>query len=181
MQTSVTPLTAKSQTLVSVLLGTMACMGIAPIVESIVARWPVRFGELPWRFDTFALLLNNGPQLVILFSVIALLGTFSGHRQSVRLAAVALGFIAIAAGLLLPVFILDFFQARHLIGIAKTTGFKVQAMRTAFFSIVVTVGGAWGAWRAWQSSEREGAGQRRKQGEGLVVGQPKGTPPPNAI
>lgn len=178
MQISVTPLTARSQTMVAVFLVIMATLAVSPTVDVFVLRWPLRFNESIWRYDTFVMFLSNGPQLVILIGVIAIAGALTGYRQAVRAAAVVLAIVAVAHVVLLLLYVLDYFQVRRLVAQARVAGFKAIAVKTLVFGGLVSLAAAWGALRAWQASESEGAGLRRQKGDGLLVGQPKAPRPP---
>lgn len=177
MQTAVSPLTARAQALVTALLGMMAVMGFAPLCQVLAQRWPLRFSESPWRYYTFVMALSDGPQLVILLSIIAVLALLTGYRKAVRAVAIVLGLVAIVHVVILPFFLLDYFQVRRLIGLGGLGPFKAMALKTLLVAMVVTAAAAWGAFWAWRASENESAGQRRQKGEGLVVGQPKAAQP----
>lgn len=176
MQTSVTPLTARSQTLIASLFGVMGVMALSPLFEVAAMQWPFRFGEVAWRYKTLMLLLANGPQLVVLIGVLAVLASLVGHRKAVRAASFAL---ALVAGLtlipLMPLATLDYFQVRHLIGVVGTSQFKAMFIKTMFFALLVVAGGGWASWLGLQASEGESSRKRRTKGDGLVVGQPKGS------
>lgn len=174
MPTSVTPLTARSQTLVSAALVAMAVMGFLPFLEVYAVRAPLRFAELPWRYDTMGILLSTGPNLVILLGIIGVIGAVVGYRRAVRFVAIVLGVVAIVNVILAPLLLLDYFQMRRLVAQTRAPVFKAQFVKTLLASAGVAAVSAWVALRGWQASESESAGHRRTKGEGLVVGQAEG-------
>jgi uncharacterized membrane protein (UPF0136 family) len=173
MPPSVTSISNRSQTMVSALFALVVVMGISPVFDIIVVRLPIRFGEVPWRFQTFQLLLANGPQFAILLSLLALFGALFGNRILVRAVAVALAVIAVITVVVLPLFTLDYFQAARLIPQGQKGGFRVTTMKTMAFAALLVVGCVWAAIKGWQASEPPDPNARRAKGEGLVVGQPK--------
>ncbi len=177
MQAPVSPLTARAQAMFSALLTIMAVMGITPYLHVLAIRWPLRLNEFLWRYDTFLMAFSNGPQLIILLALIGLLALLTGSRVAVRGVAIAYGVVAITQLLTLPFFLLDYFQARRLVGIGRVAEFKAVALKTLVVAIIVAASAAWGAFLAWRASENESAGLRRQKGEGLVVGQPKAARP----
>ena len=178
MPPSVTPLNARSQSLISVLLAAVAILGLSPFAEVFATRWPLRFGELLWRYDIFGTLLLNTPQLVVLTCIMAIACVMTGNRAGVRATAFVFGLLAALQLLVLPFFALDYFQVRRVIAASRTPGIKALMIKTLLFALLSIVAAAWAAYAAWQASDREGAGLRRQKGEGLVVGQPKEPRPP---
>lgn len=171
MPATVTQLSARSQTLIAVILIAMVVMAVSPFAEVVALRWPLRMGEPVWRYETFVMLLSNGPQLVILLGIIATIGALTGFREAVRGAAIGLALVVIAHILLVPLLGLDFLQVQRLVSQAKNSTFKMIALKTMAFGIVVAAVAAWAALRAWQASEKGGVSSRRAKGQGLVVGQ----------
>ena len=178
MPESVTPLTARSQTLVSVLLAVMAVMGVSPLIEILARNWPPQFGELAWRYDVLELVLINAPQLLVLLCLIAITGLYSGNRRVVRIASIGFGLLLALQVICALSVALDYFQVRRLIPASRTPGIKALFIKAELFGAIGSVAAAWAAVSGWQASVREGSGHRRKQGEGLVVGQPKPPRPP---
>ncbi len=177
MQSPVSPLTARAQATFATLLAMMAVMGLAPFFQVVSVRWPLRLRESPWRYDTAVMAFSDGPQLIILLSIIAILAILTGHRQALRGVSIALGAVTIAHAVALPFFLLDYFQVRRLVSQAHVGQFKAIALKTLLVAIGVAATAAWGAFMAWRASENENAGLRRQKGEGLVVGQPKAARP----
>jgi hypothetical protein len=173
MPPTVTPLTGRSQTFVFALIGLMVIMGTSPLFEMLVIRWPLRFGEAPWRFQTFQLFLENGPQLAVLISVLAIVGLLTGNRILIRSAAVAFGVIAFVTLVVLLLFVLDFLQVRRIVRQEAKATFNGGVLKNLMFGGLLVIGAGWTALKGWQSSEPPDATARRVKGEGLVVGQPK--------
>jgi len=172
MSTSVAPLSARSHTVVTAAVATMAIWGISPLAEIIAIRWPLHFSEAPWRYQTFLLLMSNGPQFAFLAALIAVVGVFVGSRRIVRGAAVALGLLAVVHVVVVLLFILDYFQVRHLIGQDAKRAFNLVAIKTIVFGVALALLAGWAACQAWLASTgREESAVRRTKGHGLVVGQ----------
>ncbi len=178
MPASVTPLSARSQTLTTALFWVIVAMGLSPLLEIFVLGWPPRFGEVLWRFDAFRLYLSDGPQFAIFVGVIAMFATLIGHRIVVRSAAVALAFIAASNVVILPFFVLDYFQKSHLIRQTDKPAFKLEMMKLLIIAGILILTAAWAAYAGWLASEPPDAAARRAKGDGLVVGQPKPSRPP---
>lgn len=177
MQAPISSLTARAQAMITALLVMMAVMGFAPVVQVASMRWPWRFGEFMWRYDTFLVTFSNGPESIILLSIIAIFATMFGYRKAVRAVAITFGLVASAQFIAVLFFLLDYFQVRRLVGAAGVGHFKAVALKTLLVAVTVIVASACGAFWAWRASENEHAGARRQKGEGLVVGQPKGSRP----
>ncbi len=178
MTPSVKPQSGRSLTLTTALLALIVVMGLSPLIELVAVRWPPRFGEVPWRFQTLQLFLANGPQFVILIGVLALFGAMIGHRTAIRSASIALAVLAIITFVLLPAYTLDYFQVARIIRQDAKGAFKAEALKTLIVGSLLVVGSAWAALKGWRASEPPDAAARRAKGEGLVVGQPKPPRPP---
>jgi hypothetical protein len=174
MQTSVTPLTARSQSLVSVAMVALGFVALSPLVELVALRWPFTLGEVLWRYGTLVMLVSDMPHIIMVFGIIAVIGLLSGNRTAVRVSAIVFGVTAVIVVLVTPLFVLDFFQYKRFVAQRDVTAYKMVALKTLAIAIGSVVLSAWLTLRAWQASEAEGgASSRRKKGEGLVVGQPK--------
>ena len=173
MQTSVTPLTARSQMLISAVLVMLAFIAFSPLIELVALRWPFTFGEVLWRYGTLVMLVSDMTHLVMVFGIMAMIALLTGNRAVVRAMAIGFGVVAVLTVLMTPLFVLDFFQYKRFVAQRDATAYKMVALKTLVLAVCMILLSAWLALRAWQASETEGGSQRRKKGEGLVVGQPK--------
>jgi hypothetical protein len=179
MAGTVTPLSARSQRLVTTALVFMAAMGLVPLFDVVAQRWPLAISSLSWRYDTVSLIVSIEPQLVILSGLIGIIGAVTANRLVIRLVALVLGVIAaVTIVALVPLIILDYLQYLNLIPPSRMTAFKVNGMKTLAVALAVAVSAAVSAAVAWRVGMSENAGARRQKGQGLVVGQ-RGEVPEN--
>ena len=171
MPVSTTPLSSRTDKLISVALVVLVVMGVSPLFDMLVLRTPLRFGEAPWRYQTFLMLLSNGPQLLILLALLLALATFAGKRSAVRAVAVAAFVFAIVYVVTVPLFGLDFLTIRRLVAQAAKRSVDLMALKTIVYGGIEVLAAAWLGAHAWGSSARSEEAVRREQGHGLVVGQ----------
>jgi hypothetical protein len=171
MPVSTTQLSTRTDKLISVALVVLVIMGVSPLFDMLVLRTPMRFGEAPWRYQTFLMLLSNGPQLLILLALLLALATFAGKRSVVRGVAVAAFVIAVVYLIVLPLFGLDFLTIRRLVAQAAKRSVDMMALKTMIYGGIVVLLAAWIGSLAWGASARSEEAARREQGHGLVVGQ----------
>ena len=171
MPAPATSLPLRSQQLVSTMLVLMAVMGLAPLAEIASLRWQLGFGDLAWRYDTVVMLLSNGPQLVILYGLIGIIGAVTGNRFAMRIVACVLGLVVVATVVLVPLLLLDHLQMLPLMPRSKLGAFKLAGMKSIGFGTLVGIAAGIGAFHAWRASASDSTRIRHKKGEGLVVGQ----------
>ena len=106
-----------------------ALLVLTPFVDAVQSTWPPRFGDERWRFGAVGAL--SGLLLIPLLGlVIALfISAASDHRRVRRFIGTVASVLAIIDGVLLVLFILDYFQTRtivrpqfqHSMSVATTT------------------------------------------------------------
>ena len=152
--------------------GLGALLVVQPPLEVISAAWPLRFGEVGWRFGVIGSFQQLATTFVVGVAVIMLAAYLLGHRVVVRSAAVTalvvvVLFILDAAG-----FALDYVQLRRMVRPELVHSFDMTSMRagvTALLSIVaLAVLGYTGMVVSRIPAARRVT--RREAGEGLIVG-----------
>ncbi len=165
-----TPLSARSQFVVSAALAVLTLAACSPLADVMVQGLPLATGEVRWRFQTFGTLLAALPQLALILATVAGVGSLAGHRVAVRGASVAALVLAMVAIALLPFFALDFVEMRRLVPMDRKPTFDRATMKTGLFGGLFVLMLAYLGWMGWQASTKEKTTQR-KEGQGLVVGQ----------
>lgn len=149
--------------------GVAAILVVFPVVDSILGAWPLRLGDVQWRFGSLGLFSRAlvTPALGVLLGV-ATAAAF-GHRTRLRALAI-LAYLGSATCLaILGVFVLDAMQARTQVAAEAMTLFNTAsgfAVVKYFTGAVLFALMGFGGFRA----ARPRGGAERGKGPGLVVG-----------
>lgn len=154
------------------LYGLGALLVAQPLLEVISAAWPLRFGEVGWRFGVIGSFLQLVTTFVVGIAVIMLAAYLLRHRLVVRAvgvaALVAVGlFILAAAG-----FALDYIQLRRMVRPDLVQSFDMTSMRAGLTTLLSIVALAVLGYTGIMVSRVPAARRvtRREAGEGLIVG-----------
>jgi hypothetical protein len=154
------------------LVAVLTLVAASVLVDIMVVRWPLRMGDVQWRYQTFNLVLSAGPQLSLVLAIIAIVGVIGGFRAAVSWAGIAAAIVGILLLLLTPLFLLDVLQLRRQVPIDSKLTFGLVAMKTAGFSILFAVVDLWTAQRAVSLARRSKEdGERGALGRGVLVAQ----------
>jgi hypothetical protein len=154
------------------LYGLGALLVVQPPLEVISAAWPLRFGEVGWRFGVIGSFQQLATTFVVGVAVIMLAAYLLGHRVVVRSAAVTALVVVVLFILAAAGFALDYVQLRRMVRPELVHSFDMTSMRagvTALLSIVaLAVLGYTGMVVSRIPAARRVT--RREAGEGLIVG-----------
>ncbi|HET7603916.1 MAG TPA: hypothetical protein VFK36_12910 [Gemmatimonadales bacterium] len=154
------------------LYGLGALLVVQPPLEVISAAWPLRFGEVGWRFGVIGSFQQLSTTFVVGVGVIMLAAYLLGHRMVVRSAAVTALVVVVLFILAAAGFALDYVQLRRMVRPELVHTFDMTSMRagvTALLSVIaLAVLGYTGILVSRLPAPRRVT--RREAGEGLIVG-----------
>ena len=163
---------ARAQILLPAMVALLVVAGISPIVDVLVSG-SLHLGDYQQRFRLIGLVYANLPQLCIVLVLIVTAGLVAASRPVVRGASIAAILIGAIMIVLLPIFGLDFLQARHVVPDTSRTMFVVASMKTVLFAAFLVPVLIWGGRRGVRATPKPAVTGRhqRTKGEGLVVAQ----------
>lgn len=167
------PVSAKSRVVWRALYGVALLLVVSPLLDLIGSIWPLRFGEVGWRFGAVGLLTNTLVTPIVglaLATVVAML--LEQWRVVKTLAIVDL----VAAGLLvlvLALFALDYLQLRTGVQPAARGTYDLAAYRAIVNALLAAAVLAWLGTGGWRAAQRQPRDERAPNDRGLIVG--KGT------
>jgi hypothetical protein len=147
-----------------------------PILDTVLAVWPLRPGESTWRFGATGLLsrtLMTSSLGLLLTMVIALV---AGHRVALRAAALASAAAAVTLLALSGMFALDVLQTRSSVNPQAKTAFDVAsavALIKMGLGVALAAGLAVGGWRSELVRGPAAPAAGRKQTTPLIVAAPE--------
>jgi hypothetical protein len=148
-----------------------------PILDTVLAAWPLRPGETTWRFGVTGLLsrtLMTSSLGLLLTMVIALV---AGHRVALRAAAVVSAVAAVTLLVLSGLFMLDAVQTRANVNPQAKTAFDVAsavALIKTVLGAALAAGLAVGGWRSHLVRGQQAApAAGRRQATPLIVAAPE--------
>ena len=116
---------------------------IIPLIDFIPNVWPLRFGEVGWRYGALGLFSNYTMTPVLGFVVLAAAAAGMGHQLPLRIS----GWVLIVIALLLlastMLFALDALQIRSTVDPQGRTLLEVGAARAVVKNILVMAGITW--------------------------------------
>ena len=131
-----------------------AVLILGPVLDGLVRTWPIRMGEVAWRFGAVGIWLNVlvTPLLGAFMIVAAAVGL--GHRRLVRASA---GVLWMVTGTLLiaeVAFALDYLQLRGVVSPEALAAFDVAAVKAMIAGVLGAVAGGILAWVSWRTSHK---------------------------
>jgi hypothetical protein len=147
-----------------------------PILDTVLAVWPLRPGETTWRFGVTGLLsrtLMTSSLGLLLTMVIALV---AGHRMALRAAAVVSAVAAVTLLVLSGLFMLDALQTRANVNPQAKTAFDVAsavALIKTVLGAALAAGLAVGGWRSQLVRGQASPVAGRKHTTPLIVAAPE--------
>lgn len=149
-------------------------MVLLPLVDSLLVAWPLRPGELQWRFGAVGMF--SQALLLPVMGVALLLATALsyGRRTPIRIMAVVSGLVALALLAVLPFFLLDFMQMRAQVRAEAKAAFDVATVfaivKIGMFAVVALAM----AFAGWKATRRAASGRKaapaQNRADGLLVG-----------
>jgi hypothetical protein len=154
------------------LYGLGALLLVQPPLEVISAAWPLRFGEVGWRFGVIGSFQQLATTFVVGVGLVILAAYLLRHRLVVRATAVVALVVVVLFILGAAGFALDYVQLRRMVRPEMVHAFDMTTMRagvSALLSIIaLSVLGYTGIMVSRLPAARRVT--RRKAGEGLIVG-----------
>ena len=157
-----------------------ALLIVGAVSEPLLQIWPLRPGELRWRFGAVGLM--TGAVLGVMFGLVWVMAVAAmlDHRKTLRATSVVCMAMALVLTLVAAAFSLDFLQVRNSVnpnfrGALDLT--VLRAMAVLGLSIPAAVGLGIGGWRSSRATGRAHAGKAARD-VGLVFhAQPQGGNP----
>lgn len=150
-----------------------ALLIVQPLAEVIAAAWPLRFGEVGWRFGvtgSFQLLVST---FVVGIGVVVVAAYLLHHRIALRAMAVLALVFAVVLVLATSSFALDYVELRRMVRPEILGGFDLAAAKAGISSVLsilaLAVLGVAGI-RASGVATTGRTQRRTEAGEGLIVG-----------
>jgi chromate transport protein ChrA len=145
-----------------------------PVLEVVAAAWPLRFGEVGWRFGVTGSFLLLVGTFVVGIGVIVLAAWLLGHRIALRVTGIVSLVIAVCMVLAAASFALDYVQLRRLVRPDLTGRFNVTGLRAGVSMLLAIIALSvlgWSGIRASRPLDAKGRTARRtRAGQGLIVG-----------
>ncbi len=164
------PVSARPWLLALYALG--ALLVIQPPLEVISAAWPLRFGEVGWRFGVTGSFQQLVTTFVIGVALIMLAAYLLRHRLVVRAAAIAALVVVVLFILAAAGFALDYVQLRRMVRPELVHSFDMTSMRAGIASLLSIVALSVLGYVGLLVSRIPAARRvtHREAGEGLIVG-----------
>ena len=140
------------ETLAPAMVTVLVLAALQPLAVIVATILPLRFDDISWRFQVFALFVGASPQIAVELAILAAIGLFGEQYRAVRGAAV--GALVLGATLV-PVLlfeILDYLEVRHLVPADRVRGFDLTTLQA------IAVGAAFVPLLLWLG--RRGLGRR---------------------
>ncbi len=132
-----------------------------PLLDTAVRAWPLRAGDVAWRFGTAGILLNVLVTPLLGAWLITLAAAWLGHRRVVLTMTWLLGVVTMMLVGVVGMFLLDYIQLRQGVtqALAAYDAAAWKALLVAFLSTTVS-GGL--AYLGWKSIRTPAVGQKSK-------------------
>lgn len=159
-----------------------ALLFLQPFIEAFSATWPPRMEEVGWRFAVTGILYTMLPTVLFALLIAAIAAFFLGHRTGLRVVGVISLILGVVIILLTASFALDALQLRRIVRTEAKGGYDlagIKAVVTALLAIASCAALGVGAFRATRRVGATGGSRRRRGGDALLVGQPRGHRPPS--
>lgn len=132
-----------------------------PLLDTAVRVWPLRVGDVAWRFGTAGILLNVLVTPLLGAWLITLAAAWLSHRRVVLMMMWLLGVATMMVVGVVGMFLLDYIQLRQGVtqALAAYDAAAWKALLVAFLSMTVSGGLAYLGWKSirtpgvWQKSE----------------------------
>lgn len=160
-----------NRSLVFVFYAMTVLMITLPLLETLLTVWPVRLGDVAWRFGAAGLFSRALMTPLLGLTLLTVLALVLAHRKAMMTTAV----LALLGALVLVVadvlFVLDALQMRAQVRAEARTAFDLASL-LAFFKIstsfVVTAVLALAAWKVARGTRKAARGE--PGGAGILVG-----------
>lgn len=172
-----TPDALNSRPWVHALYSVALLLLLQPIAETMAVGWPVRLGEVGWRFGV------TGSFLTLLGTFAAGLGLASlaayllGHRLVLRTIGILAIVLACVITMILASFALDWVQLRRMVRADVKGGFDLAAVKSLVAALLGIIAFAAMGWTGISASRQPGASRQARRrtsaGEGIVIGSPR--------
>ena len=129
----------------------------APALEFLYSTWPMRLGQINWRFGTVGLASQSLMVPLLGVFAVVLAANLLGHRVFQLVLAVVNAFLALVGLAVLAVFALDAIQLRPNVAPAAAVGYSSAAIKAAFvqlFTILMLAVFAWTGLKIWLAERK---------------------------
>ena len=131
-----------------------ALMIVTPALDFVANVWPLRPGNLEWRYGTIGLL--SGFAMTPLIGMLIVTGTAGllGHARVLRVGAIVSLVVAVLLALATVLFVLDVLQFRPTVPLAAVANYDLGSWKAALKHLLVVVALAWLGHAAWRAARR---------------------------
>ncbi len=148
-----------------------ALLILSPLLDVAGAVWPIRAGEVSWRFGTMGLITNGLVTPILGLALIQLIGTFAEHRGVVRFVAIIELVLGVLVLIGLALFVLDYLQLRPTVAPNAQAAYDLAAVKAMFIALLETIVLGWVGRAGLKFGPRgSGRGGSRDRSESLMVG-----------
>ncbi len=160
---------------------TVVALLVFPLIDLIVATWPLRAGSVAWRFSTVSVLGRTLISPLLGLFLAAAVATLLEHPRMLRVFSVLNGLVTVGFLGLAGLYVLDVLQLRDQVGMEQEARFRMGAAATLGklgLGALLTLSLAWMGWRISTSVARK---LRREQADdegGRIVTGVKARPSP---
>lgn len=165
------PSSLRAHQLASAMLGVLSIIGLSLVADILTTALPLRTGDVAWRFQVEALVLNTVPQWALILMVVLAVGLHGERLGALKAGAIVCLVLAGILALLLPFFALDFLTVRHLQTQSRLPTFQRVGIKVAGIAALLVPALVWAGVRGLAAS-RDGRRTEWPAGPGLMIGQP---------
>lgn len=152
------------------MLGVLSIIGLSLVADILTTALPLRTGDVAWRFQIEALVLNTAPQWALILMVVLAVGVFGERFGALKPGAIGCLVLAVLLAVLLPFFALDFLTVRHLQTQSLLPAFQRVGIKVSAIAVLLVPGLLWAGVRGLAAS-RYGHRTEKSGDSGLLIGQ----------
>jgi hypothetical protein len=148
---------------------------VSPLVDLVGAVWPLRMGEVSWRFGAFGLTTSALVSPILAFALLKVGGVLLEQRSLVRIVAVVDLVLLVLLLVGLGFFALDFLQLRATLATPSLAQYDMAGFKATVNGVVELIALGWMGVQGLRASARvaKPSGGHGSRGEaGLIVGMP---------
>jgi hypothetical protein len=117
------------ETLAPAMVTILVLAALQPLAVIVATILPLRFEDLSWRFQVFALFVGASPQISVELAILAAIGLFGEQYWAVRGAAVGALVLGVTLGPVLVYELLDYLQFRRVVPADRVHGFDLTTLQ----------------------------------------------------
>lgn len=148
-----------------------AILAIATVLEPALRVWPLRFGDVGWRFGAAGLAANTAAGVLFSLGLLVLIAAMLGHLRTVRTLSVVATLLGVLAFGTLILFTLDFLQLRPSVRAEMAGGFSIAAVQAMFLMVISGLSSIVLGIAGWRTSRQRTEKKKADAGAGVLLQQ----------